>query len=55
MCNWRHGLGLREEGRDGDTDLGITCISMKIKTIGTDKIPEERDREKREPAGNLHF
>lgn len=48
MCNWRRDLGLQEEDRDGDTDLGITCITVKIETIGTDKITEERGSERRE-------
>lgn len=48
-------LELREEGRDGDTDLGITCIMVKVETIGTDKITQKRGKEKREPAGNSHF
>lgn len=32
--------------------MGITCISMKIKTIGTDKIPEEREKR---ACGKLAF
>ena len=38
------GLALREEGRDGDTDLGITRIMGKVETIGTDNITEERGK-----------
>lgn len=46
---------LRDEGRDGDTDLGITRIMVKIETIGTDKVTIKRSKGKREPAGNSHF
>ena len=35
-------------GRDGDTDLEITCITVKIETVGTDKITGERGRERKE-------
>ena len=37
-------LALREEGRDGDTDLGITRIMGKVETIGTDNITEKRGK-----------
>ena len=38
------GLELREAGRDGDADLGITRIMRKAETIGTDNITEERGK-----------
>lgn len=28
--------------------MGITCITMKIETVGTDKITEERGRGRKE-------
>ena len=42
------GLEFREEGRDVDTALGVTRITGKVKTIGTDKITEERGKERKE-------
>lgn len=35
--------------------MGITCITVKIETIGTDKVTQKSSKGKREPAGNWHF